>query len=237
MKEISLPPAKPGQAIHPGMSQFSGYSSIARKRKRLSLKERLNFGLMYQHPVIYNFSIWINDPKQKIPKTLARHVEGNSVLDLGCGTGLLRKFLPASIDYIGIDLNETFLAYAARKFQGFYYKRDILGDLSAFKADTVVLSDVLHHVTPYHSTLLENALHCARKKVLIAACFEKGEGLFKTFSEFFSRRILDKDGFNHQRVNAGWLNIEALIAFLSSYGASNFQRKSSHVLCEIKIGV
>ncbi|MCF2142658.1 MAG: class I SAM-dependent methyltransferase [Candidatus Heimdallarchaeota archaeon] len=232
MSDFSLAPAIT-PACHPGTGLEIGPSR--HKRKRLSFRERWNFGLMYQHPVIYNFSIWMNDPQQKIPKALASRVAGNSVLDLGCGTALLRKFLPAEIDYIGVDLNEVFLSYAARKFSGYYYKRDILGDLSGFKADTVVLSDVLHHVTPYHPLLIQNAIRCARQKILIAACFERGNGVFKTLTEFISRHILDKDGFNKQRAKAGWLNRESLVEFLSSYGATNFDIGSSHVLCEILI--
>jgi SAM-dependent methyltransferase len=225
MKEITIRL----QAVHPIESRIQDYS------KRLGLKERLNFGLMYQHPRIYDFSIWLNDPSRLIPKTLARSVVGNSVLDLGCGTASLQPLLPKRIEYIGIDLNEVFLAYALRKGRGTFYKKDILGDLSDFKADTVVLSDVLHHVTPNHQILIENAIKCARKRVIISACYEKEDGPFKVLSELIGRRILDNDGLNEQREGAGWLKLNELLQFLSKNGASNFQKVLSHIHCEIII--
>ncbi|MGC9778160.1 MAG: class I SAM-dependent methyltransferase [Candidatus Heimdallarchaeota archaeon] len=206
-----------------------------KNRKRKTIKERLNFGIMYQHPKLYIFAIWMNDPNQLIPKTLAKSVEGNSVLDLGCGTGTFQKFLPNNINYIGIDLNEDFLVYAEKKGKGAFYKRDILNDLSEFKADTVILSDVLHHVTPNHQKLLDNAIAWANKKVVISACYEKEEGPFKQLSEFIGRRIIDNDGLNEQREGAGWLRLAELISFLRSNGASNFQKVLSHIHCEIKV--
>ncbi|HUT80873.1 MAG TPA: class I SAM-dependent methyltransferase [Candidatus Bathyarchaeia archaeon] len=205
------------------------------KRQRISFKERFKLGIMYQHPRIYDLSLWLNDPKQLIPKALAKSIEGQSILDLGCGTATLQPFLPKGIEYIGVDLNENFLAFANRKKRGTFYKRNITEDLSDFKADTVVLSDVLHHVTPNHQKLLENALQCARKKVIISACYEKEEGPFKRLSEFIGRRIIDNDGLNKQRAGAGWLKLNELLDFFESNGAINIRKVLSHIHCEIII--
>ncbi len=205
------------------------------KPKRKKLKERLNFGIMYQHPKIYDFTIWLNDPIGLIPRTLAKSIVGETVLDLGCGTASLQTFLPKTIHYIGVDLNQDFLIFADKKGRGTFYKRDVLADLSDLEADTVVLSDILHHVTPNHQKLLENAIMCARKKVVISACFEKEEGPFKQISEFIGRRIIDNDGLNEQREGAGWLKLTELLQFLQKNGAINFQKVLSHIHCEINI--
>ena len=233
MKELNIDLSEFGK-INLEISDKISLESLG-NRKRKTIKERLNFGIMYQHPKLYNVAIWINDPNQLIPKTLAKSIEGTSVLDLGCGTGTLRKFLPKHVSYIGLDLNEEFLIYAAKKFSGNFYKRNVLEDLSEFEADTVVLSDVLHHVTPNHQKLLDNAISSARKKVIISACYEKEEGLFKQISEFIGRRIIDNDGLNEQREGAGWLKLNDLLSFLKINGASNFQKVLSHIHCEIKI--
>ncbi len=216
-------------ALHPSKTK------IRNKRRRVGLKERLKLGIMYQHPRIYDFALWLNDPKQLIPKALTQKIEGQSVLDLGCGTASLQPFLPKGIEYIGIDLNESFLAFANRKKRGSFYKRNILEDLSDFKADTVILSDILHHVTPHHQKLLENALQCARKKVIISACYEKEEGPFKRISEFIGRKIIDNDGLNEQRAGAGWLKLNQLLEFLESNNAVNIKKVLTHIHCEIII--
>lgn len=220
-------------------SQFNALHPIEEQvkpiKQRKSLKERFQFGFMYQHPKIYDFTIWMNDPTELIPKTIAKNIEGNSVLDLGCGTASLRKHLPKTIEYIGVDLNEEFLSHARTTGRGSFYKQDVLSDLTKFKADTVVLSDILHHITPNHQQLIDNALNCARKKVIISACYEKEEGPFKRFSEYISRQILDNDGLNEQRAGAGWLKLSELIEFLQQNGATGFQRVMSHIHCEIQI--
>lgn len=232
MKEINLQILNKTtnvKAVHPTNARMHKYQKLR------NIKDRFKFGIMYQHPIIYDLSIWINDPNKIIPKTLAKKVVGNSVLDLGCGTASLQPLLPKGIEYIGIDLNEEFLAFAERKGRGTFYKRNIVEDLSDFKADTVVLSDVLHHVTPNHQKLLDNAINCARKKVIISACYEKEEGPFKLISEFIGRRILDNDGLNEQREGAGWLKLIELIQFLTSNGATNFLKVLSHIHCEINL--
>ncbi|NHJ84238.1 MAG: class I SAM-dependent methyltransferase [Asgard group archaeon] len=215
------------------MIQTNEKSEISKPKR--SLRERFNFGIMYQHPRIYDLAIWLNDPSNMIPKTIAKNVEGNSVLDLGCGTASLQTFLTKNIHYIGIDLNDDFLYFAEKKERGLFFKRNILEDLSEFEADTVVLSDVLHHVTPNHQRLLDNAINCARKKVIISACFEKEEGLFKQISEYIGRRIIDNDGLNSQREGAGWLKLDELLQFLKGNNAINFQKVLSHIHCEIPI--
>jgi len=134
-----------------------------------------------------------------------------------------------------IDLNEDFLVFADKKNRGTFYKRDVTGDLSDLKADTVVLADILHHVTPNHQKLIENAIKCAQKKVIISACYEKEEGPFKQISEFIGRRIIDNDGLNEQREGAGWLKLDELLQFLETNGATNFQKVLSHIHCEINI--
>ncbi|MBN1330529.1 MAG: class I SAM-dependent methyltransferase [Candidatus Heimdallarchaeota archaeon] len=231
MKEISFQLSNMNSfgsnAIHPINSKLQS------KRKRVSFKERFRLGIMYQHPRIYDLALWLNDPKQLIPKTLAKSIEGKSVLDLGCGTATLQPYLSKDIEYIGIDLNENFLAFANRKNRGSFYKRNVLENLSDFRADTVVLSDVLHHVTPNHQKLLENALQCARKKVLVSACYEKEDGPFKRLSEFIGRKIIDNDGLNEQRAGAGWLRLDELLSFLELNGAINIRKVLSHIHCEI----
>jgi SAM-dependent methyltransferase len=206
-----------------------------RKHRRKTIKERLQLGVMYQHPRLYDLALWINDPKQLMMKTLAKEVVGSSVLDLGCGTATLYKYLPKEIDYIGLDLNEDFLAFAEKKKRFFVFKKNVLADLSDFQADTVVLSDILHHVTPNHQKLLDNAKKCARKRIIISACYEQEEGPFKALSEIISRKILDNDGLNEQRAGAGWLKLTELIGFLRNNDATNFRKVLSHIHCEIDI--
>src|SRR3990167_8841039 len=70
------------------------------------------------------------------------------VIDLACGTGELRKYLePAG--YLGVDLNEGYIALAQKRFQakntrfrvGDILKQKFIGD-----PDTVFLISAVHHL-------------------------------------------------------------------------------------------
>jgi len=72
-----------------------------------------------------------------------------SVLDVGCGTGLLRKRLDAASfsTYVGVDLSETAIAQAHA--QAHPRSRFLVGDVSALdldRFDVVVLNEVLYCV-------------------------------------------------------------------------------------------
>ncbi|MEA2069902.1 MAG: methyltransferase domain-containing protein [Asgard group archaeon] len=208
--------------------------------KRLTLnqrlKKRLQYGVMYQHPFVYDAVIWMTDPTELVFKNIAREIVGVTVLDLGCGTGKQVEYLPKGVKYIGLDLNERFISFAKKNRNGKFFKKDILGDLSEFTADTVILSDVLHHVTPHHQKLIKQALKIANSKVLISACYEQEENPLKNISEFICRRIIDNDGLNHQREGAGWLSKREVLSFLRKNGAENFKQVVDHVFCEIITG-
>ncbi len=71
---------------------------------------------------------------------------GKSTLDLGCGTGFLRDYLPDS-DYLGVDLNPRYIAAARAKrgpcFQ--VWNALAVADLPR-RFDRIVCIGLLHHL-------------------------------------------------------------------------------------------
>ncbi len=70
------------------------------------------------------------------------------VLDLGCGTGLFKKYFPAC-DYVGVDTNPKYIDYDRKKLHGQFILGDILeldtcGINTTF--DYIILNGVLHHI-------------------------------------------------------------------------------------------
>ena len=76
-------------------------------------------------------------------------IAGERVLDIGCGTGASALHVPAETEYVGIDINEAYIARAKKKF----------GACKTFKVDdvtTMPISEdsfdrafsfgVLHHI-------------------------------------------------------------------------------------------
>ncbi|HAL60804.1 MAG TPA: hypothetical protein DCP08_00165 [Chloroflexi bacterium] len=78
-------------------------------------------------------------PDQKTQEEIFHHVvskfdlQGNSILDVGCGLGYLKGYLdrhyPDYASYLGIDLSDHMVAGAQERFgKGCFIKRDILVD-------------------------------------------------------------------------------------------------------------
>jgi SAM-dependent methyltransferase len=101
-----------------------------------------------EHPAIY--AAWqapfVSQKFAPVERRL-RHEEIGRVLDVGCGPGTnARKF--AGADYVGIDINERYLAIARRRYPGQFIQADLeTADLSSLGAfDTILVNSLLHHL-------------------------------------------------------------------------------------------
>lgn len=69
------------------------------------------------------------------------------ILDVGCGPGTNAKYANGA-DYVGLDINESYLAYARSHFRGMFVAADLrssdLGDLGTF--DAIIVNSFLHHI-------------------------------------------------------------------------------------------
>lgn len=84
-------------------------------------------------------------------RTTSRHIpEGSSVLDLGCGIGLLTEHLPAAVpSYLGIDVSSEFIAickarYGGRQAYGFFAADAGTAELPQGAFDTVTILNLLN---------------------------------------------------------------------------------------------
>lgn len=125
------------------------------------------FDREFEHNVIPNQQA-INWRMSRL-KHLGPELTG-SVLDLGCGLGLLAGFTQDT--YVGVDWSKVAIQYATSHFpHGKFIQADILEFVSSVEDasfDTVVLSEVLEH---FHegdrSTLLAATKRITRCKVII----------------------------------------------------------------------
>ena len=103
---------------------------------------------MLEHPSIY--AAWqapfVAQKFAPVERAL-RHVEIQRVLDVGCGPGTnAARF--TGVDYVGIDINERYLAIARSKHRGRFIQADLASaDLTALgRFDTVLVNSFLHHL-------------------------------------------------------------------------------------------
>jgi len=101
-----------------------------------------------EHPAVY--SAWqapfVAQKFAPVERRIAnRHVR--RILDVGCGPGTnARRF--AHADYVGIDINERYLAIARTKYAGRFVQADLeTADLSLLGTfDTILVNSFLHHL-------------------------------------------------------------------------------------------
>jgi SAM-dependent methyltransferase len=101
-----------------------------------------------QHPAVYAawqapFAAQKFRPAQR---ELSRRTV-RRVLDVGCGPGTNAARFPRS-DYVGLDINPSYLAMARAKYAGVFVEADMTSaDLSTLGTfDTILVNSFLHHV-------------------------------------------------------------------------------------------
>jgi SAM-dependent methyltransferase len=116
---------------------------------------------LLEGPLFYNF--WSSFHFTPRFRALKEGFEGQSnprILDLGCGTGLFKKYFPVC-DYFGIDNNPRYIEYARQRLPGTFVLGDIL-DLNRYitdqKFDYIILNGVLHHMDNIQVTQLVKTL-------------------------------------------------------------------------------
>lgn len=90
----------------------------------------------------------------------ARPVEGERVLDIGCGPGFAIDYLPR-VDFVGVDVDSKYIGYAQRQYgtRGKFYCMEWTPDRAREfqRFDLVMLNGVLHHLD---DTMAEALLNC-----------------------------------------------------------------------------
>lgn len=102
-----------------------------------------------EHPAVY--AAWqapfVAQKFAPVERQLAR-LPVTRVLDVGCGPGTnARRF--AGVDYVGVDINERYLAIARGRHSGRFIQADLAaeGSLSGLGTfDTILVNSFLHHL-------------------------------------------------------------------------------------------
>lgn len=128
------------------------------------------------------------------------------VLDLGCGYGSISQYFHPDTDYLGIDLNESYIAEARRQF-----KREnsdfIVGDISDPEVlnrgpfDLVFVTGVLHHLS---SNQVSNICKASSKLVSKDGRFVAIEPVFSPDQGIIARLTIAADRGRYVRDVEGY---------------------------------
>jgi 2-polyprenyl-3-methyl-5-hydroxy-6-metoxy-1,4-benzoquinol methylase len=112
-------------------------------------------------------------PRYGVVAGYAHHLGAASVLDIGCGEGLLLGYLPAGIRYCGVDFSETAVATARAAFGGDRAIFDVV-DAETYKPrekyDLIVLNEVLYSLVHPGRVIARCVEHLATGGHVIVSC-------------------------------------------------------------------
>jgi SAM-dependent methyltransferase len=150
-------------------------------------------------------------------------LSGESILDVGCGTGALADYLPDDSWYLGIDLNDSFLRHGRRRGRN-VMKQDALTFERFSEFDVCVIMDLLHHINPRHEEFLERVLDEVKRRVIICEPFEVPD------RHPITRKLvsmIDNDGTNHPDE---WMDKESLLEFYNRFGPDRVEEVGQAVI-------
>lgn len=115
------------------------------------LKKLLAFSRLYEF--FQNHLLGGKKARRWLAKNIWKLKGGETVVDLGCGSGTVLEYMPPDIDYVGVDISESYIRAARKKFSE--RGRFFLGNVSDFlnqqdlpirTADVVLSNGLLHHL-------------------------------------------------------------------------------------------
>jgi 2-polyprenyl-3-methyl-5-hydroxy-6-metoxy-1,4-benzoquinol methylase len=121
-----------------------------------------------------------------------------SVLDLGCGEGVLFEQIPAAerVDYTGVDLSQVAIDAASRKVRDTALERFICADLVTFEPtrraafDVIVFNEVLYYLEDPIAVVDRYRAVLARGGLIIVSVFHENLKTWKSVSTLLASQCL-----------------------------------------------
>jgi SAM-dependent methyltransferase len=145
---------------------------------------------------------------------VTRHIrptEGDRILDIGCGTGEVLRYMPR-VEYLGFDMDERFVRAANESYghRGTFLCRalgeDGVEDFAPF--DIVCATGVLHHLDDNEAVELfkvaRKALKPGKRLVTLDGCFVDGQS-------FLSKFTLSMDRGKHVRTSHEYVELASQV--------------------------
>jgi SAM-dependent methyltransferase len=133
-----------------------------------------------------------------------RALEGDSILDIGCGPADILDYLPG-VDYWGFDISDEYVKKAKDKYGSrgrFFSKKLTLSDLENMPSfDLVIASGLLHHLDDQTAQsvfkLAYSALKPSGRMITIDPCYAPEQNIIARFliSKDRGQNVRNREGY------------------------------------------
>lgn len=161
-----------------------------------------NLTYLLSLPLLYNFFTDLvgGRARRVYASEYIRATEGDRVLDLGCGTAQLRRYLPRKLRYVGVDASESYITHARRMFSGentfIAGEFGVAADLEPQSYDIVLATGLIHHLADDDARsvfeIADRALIQGGKMITLDGAYVAGQSRL-------ARHLLDRDRGKHVR--------------------------------------
>lgn len=151
------------------------------------------FRAILENPIVYEVIQNLSGAKQSYKRLVFENIRpfpDMRLLDIGCGTGALVKFLPEDIDYVGFDLSQAYIDKAIARW-GRGRRSFICGRISAMldrklaPFDVAIAIGVLHHLDDKEANdlfvLALKSLISGGRLITIDPCFTDSQSRIAQF--------------------------------------------------------
>jgi SAM-dependent methyltransferase len=156
---------------------------------------------------------------------MVKPVPGERVLDIGCGVGASLRYMPASVDYVGVDVSEPYIvrAKAQSRLKGKFICADIAtldgGMLGMF--DRAFCFGVLHH---FSDAMVAHAVKFVRRVVKPGGVFVSIDPCYVPGQNLIAKLINDHDRGAYIRDPAGFERIVSSLGHVHAKIYNNLLR-------------
>lgn len=173
----------------------------------------MNIQRLLNLPFFYNlFQKIVGESKAKktIVNEFIRPFPGAKILDIGCGTGSIRDYLPRNVSYFGVDINSDYIRIAKEKHT--VGSEFICADISELNDlfpqnpyfDIAIAIGLLHHLDNNETINLLSNLYFLLKKDGFVITFDC---VYIENQSKIAKFIISKDRGKHVRTFNQYMNL------------------------------
>lgn len=172
-------------------------------------------------PIAYDFSQWLVGARHchaRFMSEMVRPVQGERVLDVGCGVGACLRDVPEGVDYVGIDLSAPYIESARAR----YGKRGtfICADVGSIDASSLGTFDrafshgLLHHLS---DEVAAQAMNLVRRVVRPGGVYVTLDPCYLPGQSTVAHYLIANDRGKYVRDRPAWERLAGTLGTVQSH--------------------